>query len=179
MIEKLSTYDVDRKYLCYAGNSNDEQFPDEISKYVDANDIEELRTLVEQIEQNKDTTMISETSLKFCGATAKCKEYLSEHSRTAKLWIQYIHYINIVKRFIRAKRTGNWQNHLMVIRQMINLFSATAHVQYAKSARLYLQRMDELPPSRQLIFQGSIICFSRVIIQLEHLNDFGQDFGQT
>ena len=171
MIEKLSTYDVDRKHLCYAGNSNDEQFPAEISKYVDANDIEELRTLVEQIEQNKDTTMISET--------AKCKEYLSEHSRTAKLWIQYIHYINIVKRFIRAKPTGNWQNHLMVIRQMINLFSATAHVQYAKSARLYLQRMDELPPSRQLIFQGSIICFSRVIIQLEHLNDFGQDFGQT
>ena len=38
-IEQLSTYDVDRKHLCYAGNSNDEQFPDEISEYVDANDI--------------------------------------------------------------------------------------------------------------------------------------------
>ena len=50
LIEQLSIYDVDRKYLCYSGNSNDEQFPDEISKYLDANDIEELRTLVEQIE---------------------------------------------------------------------------------------------------------------------------------
>ena len=100
MIEQLSIYDVDRKYLCYSGNSNDEQFPDEISKYLDANDIEELRTLVEQIEQNKDTTMTSETSLKFCRAIARSKENLSENSLTAKLWIQHIHYINIVKQFI-------------------------------------------------------------------------------
>ena len=42
LIEQLSTYDVERKYLRYTGNSNDEQFPDEISKYVDTNDIEEL-----------------------------------------------------------------------------------------------------------------------------------------
>ena len=50
-----------------------------------------------------------------------------------------------MKQFIRAERTGNWQNHLMVVRQMLNLFSATTHFQYAKSARLYLQLMDELP----------------------------------
>ena len=88
--------------------------------------------------------MTSETSLKFCRAIARCKEYLSETSCTAKLWIQYIHYINIVKQFIRAERTGNWQNHSMAVRQMLNLFSVTAHFQYAKSARLYLQLMDEL-----------------------------------
>ena len=105
LIEQLSTYDVERKYLCYTGNSNDKQFPDEISKYVDANDIDELHALVEQ---DKDTTLTSEASLKFCRAIARCKEYLSENSRTAKLLIQYIHYINIVKQFIQAGRTGNW-----------------------------------------------------------------------
>ena len=89
--------------------------------------------------------MTSETSLKFCRAVARCKEYLSETSPPAKLWIQHIHYINIVKQFIRAERMGNWQNHLMVVRHMLNLFSATAHFQYTKSARLYLQLMDELP----------------------------------
>ena len=89
---------IERKYLCYAGNSKDEQFPDEISKYIDANDIEELRTLVEQIEQDKHTTLTNEASLKFCRAIARCKKYLLENSRTAKL--QYIHYINIVKQFI-------------------------------------------------------------------------------
>ena len=35
--------------ICYAGNSNIEQFPDEISKYIDANNIKGLLTLVEQI----------------------------------------------------------------------------------------------------------------------------------
>ena len=76
-----------------------------------------------------------------------------------------------MKQFIPAGRTGNWQNYLMVVRQILNLFSATAHFQYAKSARLHLQLMDE--PS---IFHGYIICFSSVITQLEDLTDFGQDF---
>ena len=112
---------------------------------VDANDVEELNTLVEQTEQDKDTTLTSEASLKFCRAIAMWKEYLSENSRTEKLLIQYIHYINIVKQFIRAGRTRNWQNCLKVVRQILNLFLATAHFQYAKSARLYLQLMDEPP----------------------------------
>ena len=97
MIEQLSTYNVERKYLCCTGNSNDRQFPGEISEYVDANDIEELHILVEQIEQDKDTTLTSEASFKFCTAIARCKEYLSENSRKAKLLIQYIYYINIAK----------------------------------------------------------------------------------
>ena len=128
LIEQLSIYDVERKYLLY-----------------DANDTEELHTLVEQIEQDKDTTLTSEASLKFCRAIARCKEYLSENSRTAKLLIQYIHYINIVKQFIRAGRTGNWQNYLTVVHQILNLFSVTAHFQFAKFARLCLQLMDEPP----------------------------------
>ena len=91
------------------------------------------------------TTLTSEASLKFFRANAMCKEYLSENSPSAKLWIQYIHYINIVKQFIRTVLMGNWQNYLMVIRQILNLFSNTAHFQYAKSAGVYLQLMDESP----------------------------------
>ena len=49
LIEQLSTYDVDRKYLCCSGNGNDEEFPDEISEFVDASDSEELHALVQQI----------------------------------------------------------------------------------------------------------------------------------
>ena len=39
--------------ICYAGNLNDKQLPDKISKYVDANDIREIHTLVQQIEQKE------------------------------------------------------------------------------------------------------------------------------
>ena len=36
------------------------------------------------------------------------KDDLSQTSRTAKFWIQYVDYIGIVKNFIRAERTGDW-----------------------------------------------------------------------
>ena len=157
--------DVERKYLCYTGSWNDVQFPDEISKYVDASDTEELRTLVEQIEQDEDTKLTREASLKICRVIARCKEYLRENSRTAKLWIQYLHYvINTVKQFISAGCTGNWQNYLMVVRQMLILFSSTVHFQNAKSARFYLQLIDELPidfPWLHNLFQQGYYAIKR------------------
>ena len=70
---------------------------------------------------------------------------LSESLRTAKLWIQCIRYIEIVKYFIASEKTGNWQNHLGSTAKTLNLFAATGHSNYAKSARLYLQMMKELP----------------------------------
>ena len=73
------------------------------------------------------------------------KIYLNEHSRTAKLWIQYLMYIDIVNQFIRAERTGQWKDHLIAVNRMLNIFPATGHFQYAKSARLYLQMMLDLP----------------------------------
>ena len=69
------------------------------------------------------------------------KRELSVKSRTAKLWIQYVDYISIIKMFIRAERTGNWNMHLNAAQKMLNLFAATGHMNYAKSTRLYLQLM--------------------------------------
>jgi len=73
------------------------------------------------------------------------KALLAEQSPTAKLWLQYIEYIETLKLFIRAERTGNWSLHLIAVSRMLNLFAATGHINYAKSARLYLQLMLELP----------------------------------
>ena len=41
-------------------------------------------------------------------AIHECKQRLSNSSRTAKLWIQYMEYISILKFFIRAERTADW-----------------------------------------------------------------------
>ena len=54
-------------------------------------------------------------------------------------------YVETLKLFIRAERTGNWSLHLVAVINMMNLFAATGHVNYAKSSRLYLQLMLELP----------------------------------
>ena len=45
----------------------------------------------------------------------------------------------------RAQRTGNCHLHLVSTSHMLNLFEATGHINYAKSARMYLQMMLELP----------------------------------
>ena len=69
------------------------------------------------------------------------------HLGLRTLWLRYFHYVGVIKRFITAERTCNWNLHLDSIFEMLNLFSATGHNNYAKSARLYLQIMNELPTS--------------------------------
>lgn len=74
-------------------------------------------------------------------------------NRTAKLWLQYLEYIGLLKMFIRAERTGDWHLHLNCISRMLNLFAATGHTNYAKSARLYLQQMSDLPNTSPWLYQ--------------------------
>jgi hypothetical protein len=81
-------------------------------------------------------------------ALSALKMQLAAESRTARLWIQYLDYIQILKDFIRADRTCDWPLHLASLRKMLNLFAATGHRHYAKSVRLYLQEMADLPQTR-------------------------------
>ena len=66
----------------------------------------------------------------------KIKLELCNKQRTGKLWPQYLHYVEILKHFIRRERTGDWLLHLYSIEKMINLFVAKRHLNYAKSIRL-------------------------------------------
>ena len=78
------------------------------------------------------------------GNLQKVIDVLSKESRTAKLWIQYMHYIQVLKDFVRAERTGNWSLHLHTGGKMLNHLAATGHIHYAKSAWLCLQQMLRL-----------------------------------
>jgi hypothetical protein len=84
------------------------------------------------------------------------KEKLSISSRTARLWIQHLHYVEVLKLFIRAERTGNWNLHLVALSKMINVFAASGHIHYAKSARIHLQNMLEL----QITYPWVHKCFA-------------------
>ena len=55
--------------------------------------------------------------------------------------------MQVVKDFIMSERTGDFILYLYSISRMINLFAATAHIHYAKSARLHLQNMLNLEES--------------------------------
>lgn len=50
----------------------------------------------------------------------------------------------LVKQFLEAERTGNWNLHITTIRSMLPFFHSTGHYNYAKSAHLYLQEMASL-----------------------------------
>jgi len=58
--------------------------------------------------------------------------------------------------FLRAERCGDWHLHIASIRQMVHLFAATGHTNYARSARLYVEQMDELPTSHPEVYQQFI-----------------------
>ena len=101
---------------------------------------DEVRKICEFYQRFQEGSMsISEMSesaeaLKLEECLVQHKALLAEQSPTAKLWLQYIEYIETLKLFIRAERSGNWSLHLVAITRMLNLFAATG----AKSARLYL-----------------------------------------
>ena len=65
-------------------------------------------------------------------------------SRTGKMWVQYVHQVLLMLKFITAERTGNWQLSLHCVEEMIPHFHAAGHFQYSKSGRLYLQQLNNL-----------------------------------
>ena len=78
---------------------------------------------------------------------------LSQESKTAKLWIQYMHHMETLRMFIRAERSGDWNLHLISVSRMLNIFAATGHNQYTRCARMYLQMMLELQDSHPWLYE--------------------------
>jgi len=52
--------------------------------------------------------------------------------------------VDILRMFIKAKRTGNWDLHLQTVYNMLPSFAAAGHNLYTQSAYLYLQMMERL-----------------------------------
>ena len=97
--------------------------------------------------------LISDEIVNLRKAFEEKTEILSAKSRTAKLWISYLKYISTIKKYIIAERTSNWTLHLEATKEMLNFFAATGHINYAKSARLYLQQMMTLHQSYPWLHQ--------------------------
>ena len=90
-----------------------------------------------------------------CWSLETPKDHLHQKSRTTKLWLNYMDYVNVLKQFIRAERSGDWDLHLYVLERMLNLFAATGHLNYAKCARIHLQQMRNTNDTHPWIYK----CF--------------------
>lgn len=71
-------------------------------------------------------------------------EQLKANGPTAQLWIQYFKMVYLVKEYIHAERSGDWDAHLNCVKKMIPYFHASGHFPYAKSCQLYVQDMENL-----------------------------------
>ena len=65
-------------------------------------------------------------------------------SRTAKLWLQYMEMVELLQKFTKAERTGNWPMKLETTRDMIDYLAAAGRNAYTKSLLLHLQQMTKL-----------------------------------
>ena len=79
---------------------------------LDASEVEKIGDLFQAIEDKSlpiSNVANSEELMKLETCLLKYKALLVEKSPTAKLWLQYIDYVETLKLFIRAERTGDWR----------------------------------------------------------------------
>jgi hypothetical protein len=58
--------------------------------------------------------------------------------------MQYSYMVAILRRFIKAERTGDWALHLQTLSEMLAYFAASGHNLYAKAVYVYLTKMQDL-----------------------------------
>lgn len=99
-------------------------------------------------------------------------EQLKNNGPIAQLWIQYFYMVNIVKEYIHAEKSGDWDSHLNCVKNMIPYFHASGN---AKSCQLYIQDMVNLPLTTTPEDYHNFATSGYFIIDLIA---FGQAFGQ-
>ena len=118
---------------------------------------EEQSQLIEIFESpNPFLRQNDDVSLKLVQWFEKKREELTPKSRTCALWLNYTMYIEMIQQYIRAERANDWLSHVSLTKQMINLFAATGHNNYAKTCRLYIQSILTLERDHPEIFEQFI-----------------------
>ena len=69
------------------------------------------------------------------------KDSLKSRNLTSHLWITYFEMVSLLQMFIASIRLGDLELYQYCISNMIPIFHAAGHFQYAKCARLFLQNL--------------------------------------
>ena len=105
-----------------------------------------VATLYDDIMNNttsQNVTLDDETLLSIHEKITQEKTELSKYP-TAVLWLQYMQLVDILRRFLKAERTGEWNLHLASVQEMLPYMAASGHSLYTKSLHLYLKDMQQL-----------------------------------
>ena len=70
----------------------------------------------------------------------------ASHSRSAKLWANcVIKPVFTIMKYVRAEREADWPLHLAPVHEMMPLFFAASHFNYARYGLYYLREMEAMP----------------------------------
>lgn len=83
------------------------------------------------------------------------KEKLCNY-RVPRLWLQYMEMVNLLRRFIKAERLGDWALHLQCLYDMLPFLAAAGHNLYVKSVHVYLQKMLTLEADHPGVYRHFI-----------------------
>lgn len=118
----------------------------EMRDHVDDSDLSSCLELFDQVVRKEVSAEVVASSQELDWIEAKLSETKSKllTSRTSRLWLQYMEMLDILRRFIKGERTGNWNLHLHCMKEMLPYLAASGHSLYAKSVYIYLQQMQTL-----------------------------------
>lgn len=96
-----------------------------------------VANMLGELFENPETRRDLFRSNDFINAVKVSEDYfgnIEKKNTTCKLWITYCKMVLILKDFVYAEKSGNWELHGQTIEKMIPFFHATGHMNYAKSA---------------------------------------------
>ena len=140
--------------------TDDEEYIDVDQCRLSSDDVNEIQSLLALVleessghsSEEVEGIVNSDAILKLDTCLRDLEANLSAKSRVAKLWLQHRDNIGRIKEFIRCERMCDWEGHLNAVVNLLNLFAAANHLHYAKSARLYVQKMRKLPETHPWLY---------------------------
>ena len=78
---------------------------------------------------------------------------MADHRTAAILWLEYLQMFEILRKFLRGERTGNWHLNLMAMREMLPFLVVSGHNLVTKSVYIYLQQTQVLPLGRPEVYE--------------------------
>ena len=65
-------------------------------------------------------------------------------SRTAKLWLQFMKMMDILRMFLKGELMGTWELHIQAMYDMMPYLAASGYNLYTECMHVYLQQMHKL-----------------------------------
>ena len=87
--------------------------------------------------------------------------------------------VEVAQELIEADRTGSWQIHPHAISECLPIFAAAGHANYLKSGYLYLQNMNKLQTSSNVVFQKFMTGFHVIRRTRQYWDGLGSDLGSN